>query len=55
VLRLEERSAELTVGFGRYDPERHAEGLDLKAVTRHEARFERGEDGVWRGQVVFDI
>jgi len=55
VLRLEERSAELTVGFGRYDPERHAEGLDLKAVTRHGARFERGEDGVWRAQVVFDI
>lgn len=47
--------AGVTVGLGRYDPERHGEGLDLKAVTRHAARFERGEDGLWRAQVVFDI
>lgn len=47
--------AQATVGLGRWDPELHAEGLDLKAVTRHAARLERGEDGVWRAQVVFDI
>jgi SHS2 domain-containing protein len=47
--------AEVTVGLGRYDPERHGDGLDLKAVTRHAARFGREDDGVWRAQVVFDI
>jgi SHS2 domain-containing protein len=55
VTRLAPDRAEVVVGFGRYDPELHAEGVDLKAVTRHAARFERGEDGVWRAQVVFDI
>jgi SHS2 domain-containing protein len=55
VTRLAPDEVEVTVGFGRYDPERHADGLDLKAVTRHAARFERGADGVWRSQVVFDI
>ena len=55
VTRLAQGRAEVTVGLGRYDPERHANGLDLKAVTRHAARFEQGEDGVWRAQLVFDI
>lgn len=55
VTHLAADRAELTVGLGRYDPERHADGLDLKAVTRHATRFERGQDGVWHAQVVFDI
>ena len=55
VLRFDDRGCEVVVGLGAYDPERHAEGLDLKAVTRHAARFERGEEGLWRAQVVFDI
>ncbi len=46
--------AEVTIGFGRYDPELHAEGLDLKAVTRHAARLEE-VDGRWRARVIFDI
>jgi SHS2 domain-containing protein len=46
--------AEVTIGFGRYDPEAHAEGLDLKAVTRHAARFEE-RDGRWRARVIFDV
>jgi SHS2 domain-containing protein len=46
--------AEMTIGFGRYDPERHAEGLDLKAVTWHAARFEE-VGGRWRARVIFDI
>jgi len=54
VVRLDARGAEVTVALGPYDPERHAEGLDLKAVTRHAARFEQA-DGGWRAQVVFDI
>jgi SHS2 domain-containing protein len=54
VVRLDEGGAEVVVGFGPFDPERHAEGLDLKAVTRHATRFEL-TDGAWRAQVVFDI
>ena len=46
--------AEVTIGFGRYDPELHEEGMDLKAVTRYAARFEE-VDGRWRAQVIFDI
>jgi SHS2 domain-containing protein len=45
---------EANIGFGRYDPDLHAEGLDLKAVTRHAARFEE-VDGRWRARVVFDV
>jgi SHS2 domain-containing protein len=45
---------EATVAFGRHDPDLHAEGLDLKAVTWHAARLERDGDH-WTGQVVFDI
>ncbi len=54
VLHFDERSAELSVGFGRWDPQSHAEGTDVKAVTYHSARFERADAG-WRAQVLFDI
>jgi len=53
-LRVEAGAAELTVAFGVYDPERHAEGLDLKAVTRHAAKFEQ-VGAEWHAQVLFDI
>ncbi len=46
--------AEMTIGFGRYDPELHAEGVDLKAVTWHDVRFEE-VGGDWRARVIFDI
>ncbi len=46
--------AEIAVGLGGFDPALHAEGLDLKAVTWHAARFEEA-GGHWRAQVVFDI
>jgi SHS2 domain-containing protein len=54
VHRLDEAGAEATVGFARYDPERHAEGADVKAVTWHAARLEP-EGGGWVAQVVLDI
>jgi SHS2 domain-containing protein len=54
VLSLDERGAEVLVGFGRRDPERHAEGADVKAVTWHAARLEREGDG-WVAQVVLDV
>ena len=49
-----EQGAVVRVGAGCYDPERHAEGLALKAVTLHGARFERDADG-WVAEVVFDV
>ncbi len=54
VHRAGEAGAEATVGFARYDPERHAEGTDVKAVTWHQARLEP-EGEAWVGQVVLDI
>jgi SHS2 domain-containing protein len=49
-----ERGAEVLLGVGPYDPEAHAEGIDLKAVTLHEARFEPEGQG-YVAQIVFDI
>jgi SHS2 domain-containing protein len=51
---LGETRAALRLGMGRWDPERHGEGVDLKAVTWHAARFHLDRDR-WRAQVVFDI
>jgi SHS2 domain-containing protein len=48
------KGAELCVELGPYDPERHGDGLDLKAVTFHAARFESDGAG-WVAQIVFDI
>ena len=55
VLALEPSArVEVAVGLGRYDPQLHGEGLDIKAVTWHAARFEE-LGGRWRAQVLFDI
>jgi protein archease len=54
VRRLDGRGAEIAVGFGRWDPVRHAEGADVKAVTWHAARFERAGAG-WRAGVLLDV
>ncbi len=54
VRRVGEDGAEATVAFARYDPRRHAEGADVKAVTWHAARLEP-EGGGWVAQAVFDV
>jgi SHS2 domain-containing protein len=54
VLRAGADGAEAVVAFGRWDPEVHAEGTDLKAVTWHAARLAPEGDG-WVGQIVWDI
>ncbi len=54
VVRVDEAAAEVRVRWAPWDPERHAEGMDVKAVTWHLARLEH-EDGEWIGQAVFDI
>jgi len=55
VVRFElDAGAEVLVDLAPYDAVEHAEGLVLKAVTLHEARFERESDG-WTAAVVFDV
>ncbi len=54
VLRLDAEAIEARIGSGRWDPVRHADGADVKAVTYHAARLERA-DGAWRGQALFDV
>jgi SHS2 domain-containing protein len=45
---------EATARGERWDPERHELGQEVKAVTYHDLRVERGEDG-WEAQVILDI
>jgi SHS2 domain-containing protein len=52
--RVDGAGAEATVAFARYDPARHGEGADVKAVTWHAARLEP-ESGGWVAQAVLDI
>jgi SHS2 domain-containing protein len=49
-----DRGTQVIVELGPWDPEQHGEGTALKAVTLHEARCERTEDG-WSAQVIFDV
>ncbi len=57
-----ETGARVVVELGRYEPDLHGEGLVLKAVTWHEARFEHDESAAgesraepWWAQIVFDV
>ncbi len=54
VLRLDGERVEAVVGFGRWDPDLHREGTDVKAVTYHAARLDR-EGALFRAQVVLDV
>ncbi len=54
VHRAGDDGAEATVAFARYDPARHAEGVDVKAVTWHAARLEP-EGAGWVAQAVLDV
>jgi SHS2 domain-containing protein len=54
VIAVDEVAAEVRVRFAPWDPEAHAEGQDVKAVTWHLAKLEH-EDGDWIGQAVFDV
>lgn len=54
VLTLRPGEARVRVGSGARDPEIHAEGADVKAVTWHEARLDRDGEG-YRAQVILDV
>jgi SHS2 domain-containing protein len=49
-----ETMVRLTISAGRYDPDAHNEGLDIKAVTFHAALFERDGDE-FVAQVILDV
>ncbi len=52
--RFDTSGCRVRVTVGPWSPELHADGIELKAVTLHEARFER-VDGGWEASVVFDV
>ena len=39
----------------KFDSSRHAQKLDIKAVTYHQLEVVRGDDGMWRARVIFDV
>lgn len=43
-----------TVRGGTFDPARHVQGREVKAITRHLLEVEQ-RNGVWHGQVIVDI
>lgn len=55
VLRFDpERGTTIMIDTAPYDPDRHAEGIELKAVTWHQALF-LPEGDRWMAQIVFDV
>lgn len=44
-----------TGNVARYDPARHGQGTEVKAVTYHDMAFRRRNDGSWHLRVVLDI
>ncbi len=51
----EEAGGDLMVDTAPYDETSHQEGVDIKAVTFHRARFEECGDGRWEAEVTMDI
>jgi len=43
------------VAFGRFDPERHAARLEVKAVTYHGLQVAEAPDGSWRARMILDV
>jgi len=51
--RIDERGLEADVAGQRYDPERHAIRVEIKAPTYHDLSIRRAGDG-WAIRVIFD-
>ncbi len=52
--QLSETRIEARGWFGPFDPDAHAEGVDIKAVTYGGAAVEPAGEG-WRARLIFDI
>jgi SHS2 domain-containing protein len=44
-----------TAAGEKLDPKRHAQRIDVKAVTLHHFMLQRTEDGGWRALVILDV
>jgi SHS2 domain-containing protein len=54
IIDIDEESLTAVVRGERLDPARHHIFTEIKAVTFHEMRLERGEKG-WEAQIIFDV
>ena len=57
-IEVQEATAERVrarVGFGRFDPARHAARLEVKAVTYHGLEVGEAPDGSWSAQFILDV
>lgn len=52
---IDEHHVEGSAKGQKFDPTRHEQKLDIKAVTYHRIKVEKGKDGLWRAEVIFDI
>lgn len=52
---IDERSVAGAAKGIPFDSTRHRQKLEIKAVTYHGLVVERGEGGLWRAEVLFDI
>lgn len=51
---ISEKSVWATCWGGYFDPAKHESEREIKAVTRHGFKVEKGKTG-WRAEVIFDI
>lgn len=52
---IDEKHVRASVKGLKFDSTRHEQKLAIKAVTYHMLKVERGKDGLWRVEVIFDI
>ena len=51
---IAENKLSATIYYDRYDPDRHAIKLEIKAVTYHQVQVTKRPSG-WESRVIFDI
>jgi len=49
------REVRASVGFGRFDPDRHRTHTEIKAVTYHDLQVHQEADGSWSARFVLDV
>ena len=53
--RIDGRRLEGAAKGLKFDETRHTPKLVLKAVTYHGLKLEKGADGLWKAEVIFDL
>ena len=49
------REVRATVGFGRFDADRHRTRTEIKAVTYHDLDVHQAPDGSWSARFILDV